>query len=416
MSSFSWLDSSEQQRRQMLDVINLFREKETRDELGIGTVRDAFADLFFPGTSTIQTRVRYFLFIPWMYTNLERKHVPTAKIWTRARQEEISLINTLYNNGATDGLIGINARRSLKRLPSAVYWQGLGAWGIRLFTGAQSGYHQSLDGFYAANSQLDQVQAENWGDEDIREIQLRQGCNWHPGARDLRPANFPAEATFELTREEAIYLQERIISSQPNSLLAFLAANTKEPPDVHFPWEHPAWAIMPVRLQEQLDHARCFSLVIHGAALLYNLMLAEHVRANSGSEALELVNVYQESLEIWAEKMAQETADLRHWDWQDRFWEIVRLGNSRIPWRTEQFINNWLALVLPLDSAALAENEAARELIRQRERRLKGKLSRLYNPRSLELWNGAAGTGRLSYRWRVAQTMLTDILEGLAHA
>jgi hypothetical protein len=48
----------------MLDVINFFLEKETREELGIGTVRDAFADRFFPGTSIIQTRACYFLFIP----------------------------------------------------------------------------------------------------------------------------------------------------------------------------------------------------------------------------------------------------------------------------------------------------------------------------------------------------------------
>jgi hypothetical protein len=47
--SFTWLNTSEQQ---MLDVINPFRDKETWDELGIGTIRDALADLFYPGTST----------------------------------------------------------------------------------------------------------------------------------------------------------------------------------------------------------------------------------------------------------------------------------------------------------------------------------------------------------------------------
>jgi hypothetical protein len=86
MSSFTWLDSSEQQRRQMLDVIHLFREKETRDELGIGAIRDAFADLLFPGTSTIQTRARYFLFIPWIYTTLETKRLPADKLPQRARR------------------------------------------------------------------------------------------------------------------------------------------------------------------------------------------------------------------------------------------------------------------------------------------------------------------------------------------
>ncbi len=49
-SYFSWMDYSERERREALDVIDLFSEQDTRDELGIGTVRDAFADLLFPGT------------------------------------------------------------------------------------------------------------------------------------------------------------------------------------------------------------------------------------------------------------------------------------------------------------------------------------------------------------------------------
>ena len=50
MSQFAWLDYSEHERRKMLDIVDLFREHDTRDELGIGSVRDTFADLFFPGT------------------------------------------------------------------------------------------------------------------------------------------------------------------------------------------------------------------------------------------------------------------------------------------------------------------------------------------------------------------------------
>lgn len=97
MSSFAWLDSSEQERAQMLDVISLFREKEMRDELGIGLARDAFADLFFPGVNTIQTRARYFLFIPWIYLDLERLRVKSAEVERRGRYEETRLINVLYD-------------------------------------------------------------------------------------------------------------------------------------------------------------------------------------------------------------------------------------------------------------------------------------------------------------------------------
>jgi len=49
ISAFVWLDYSERERRKMLDVIDLFREHDTRHELGVGSVRDAFADMLFPG-------------------------------------------------------------------------------------------------------------------------------------------------------------------------------------------------------------------------------------------------------------------------------------------------------------------------------------------------------------------------------
>ena len=79
-STFTWLDYSEQERRKMLDVIELFGERTTRDELGLGGVRDAFADLLFPGTSTIQTRAKYFLFVPWVYQLLEEKRVSSSAV------------------------------------------------------------------------------------------------------------------------------------------------------------------------------------------------------------------------------------------------------------------------------------------------------------------------------------------------
>ena len=61
LSTFTWLDYSEQERRRALDVISLFKLQDTRDELGLASIRDAFAEQFFPGTTTIQTRARYFL-------------------------------------------------------------------------------------------------------------------------------------------------------------------------------------------------------------------------------------------------------------------------------------------------------------------------------------------------------------------
>jgi Family of unknown function (DUF6361) len=64
----------------MMDVVSVFAEQDTVDELGLGNVRDAIADLLFPGTSTIQRGARYFLFIPWIYLDLERRRISSAEI------------------------------------------------------------------------------------------------------------------------------------------------------------------------------------------------------------------------------------------------------------------------------------------------------------------------------------------------
>jgi hypothetical protein len=113
MSSFTWLDYSERDRRKMLDVIDLFKERETRDELGLGAVRDSFADQFFPGTSTTMTRARYFLLVPWTYQRLEQKRVASARFPEQARRAETELIEAIEHSDDSVGNIGKIARTRL---------------------------------------------------------------------------------------------------------------------------------------------------------------------------------------------------------------------------------------------------------------------------------------------------------------
>jgi hypothetical protein len=42
-------------------------EQDTRVEIGFLLIHQGFADRFFPGTSVLHTRVRYALFVPWLY-------------------------------------------------------------------------------------------------------------------------------------------------------------------------------------------------------------------------------------------------------------------------------------------------------------------------------------------------------------
>lgn len=40
------------------------------DEIGFLLLHQAYADRFFPGTSVLQTRLRYIFFVPWLYLDL----------------------------------------------------------------------------------------------------------------------------------------------------------------------------------------------------------------------------------------------------------------------------------------------------------------------------------------------------------
>jgi hypothetical protein len=76
-------------------------------------------------------------------------------------------------------------------------------------------------------------------------------------------------------------------------------------------------------------------------------------------------------------------------------------------------VKSWLQIALAPDIASRLKSHApARQLIQLRERSLKGKLARLENRDALRNWNGAAGAGRLDYRWRQAKTIVDDILVG----
>jgi len=399
-SSLTWLDFSEHERRRMLDVIALFGESGTRDELGIGSIRDGFADLLFPGTSTIQTRARYFLFVPWIYSILEGKPTPSAKVANNARKLETALIYSIEETADTDGLIGKLAKENVLRLPSDIYWMGLATWGIRVFVGSREQYYRSLDYFYIRRKGRS-TRPKDFRDESWIESEL---TNWHSGLPEI-PDDFPESATFALTRTEAEYLRERVVVKHPRSLLAYILREEHRVESVEWCWDLANVVTEPLR--EQLQHGQNFSEIMLGAQLLYNFMLAE-LRPWA-----EKIDDYQARLQEWRHLMTSKRSSLHNWD-RTRFWQIVWQGNPRISTPARSFVNCWIDLVLKsAHGDDMTQNAAARKLVSAREHQLKKGLSRLYSRRALELWNGAAGAGQLDLRWSAARRILNDILEGL---
>jgi len=146
---------------------------------------------------------------------------------------------------------------------------------------------------------------------------------------------------------------------------------------------------------------------MHGANLLYNLCLAELIND------IDLADDYHTQMGAWAEEVTLRMGELQLWD-RAAFWRCLSGAGARIAIGTKVFVEHWWELIIDRRRAsAIADDESARRLIAQRERQLKGPLARIFNPRARELWSGAAGTVRLTYRWSNAQRIARDILEAL---
>lgn len=397
MSTFLWIDHSEKQRRQMMEAIDAFRESDTRDELGLAGIRDTFSDLLFPGTGAAQSRARYFLFVPWMYQAFEAKRFPGGEFERRGRVQELALIDKLAESPDPTGTIGIRARSTLQRLPSSIYWNGLRTLGLLQFSGTQWEFHRTVDRRRAESGSA--------RTNDDGEVIGGGGRAWHGGI-PFAPKAFPNEADFTLLPGEAGYLRGRILEMQRASLLAALLDRPFVDEDVAFAWDHSVGAAATGQLERIIHHSRCFSAAFYGAAILYNLRLAE--LAPVREEVLQnLAPMWSE----WTGRVEQERFRLADWSLAE-FWLLLAKSDYQPSERTRQFVEAWAALVKGGPAGRLRNDAGAGDLIFKRERCIKGKLARCDSPRAREKWRGDAGLGQMDYRWGTARTMLCDIAAG----
>jgi hypothetical protein len=399
-SGLSWLDNSRDEQQRIRDMLRLFSDLESRDELGIGQVRDTFSDALFPGTSVIQTRARYLLIVPWCYQEAERRGLRGRSFTAYVDRTERTVVDSLLKAQDTDGVIGRRAGAGVKTLPSSIYGAGLQRYGIR--TGE--------DGMTARRGRLAEALA------DAAELTQRADGPWYPGLPPA-PAGFPTtiEDGLRLRPDEAHWLRERMLAATPGTLLAHLLDLARPPePDSWAPWHDPSVVAAPADLRELVRHAARFSLAMLGAALLYNLLIAERYERAGLTDHKEPAAQYRELLADWADEVATEPG-LAAWDRKD-MWNRLIEQNPRIAANgpARQFIDRWLDIVVRGDVTEFADDATLRHLVADRERSMKKGQSRLLNDKLLRTWNGASGSRQLVFRWPQVRRMLLDIHHGCA--
>jgi len=388
MSFLAWIDFDQADRDRTRRIMDLFGQEDTRDELGLGSVRDALADLMFPGTSTIQTRLRYMLFVPWIYQMAGALKGTAAARREYARVLEIRLIEALLRGGETRNVIGSESREKLKRLPSDVYWAGLLTLGIRRFQGSRNACLEAIPG----------ETATLWA----------AGL---PPAPDGFLSSPDSAAVFRLRAEEAGFVRDRLLHKAPHSLLTHLSRQTTAA-DCDMIWHHPARSDWPDDIIAIVDHAERFSRLMHGASLLYNLMLSEKAARMQGTEGSawhERVETYSGKLDAWARETPVRLFE--DWDLRD-LWLLAQGTTHDVKPHSRRFIETWRDSVMAT-RGRVHEDRAARALVSDRETRLKGTKSRFRNDGALMRWSGASGTAMMNFRW---QPVVTNHVRDLVDA
>ena len=394
-SSLGWLDLDTAASERVNTLLRSLEEPSTLDVLGLGSIRDAFSDMLTPGTSTVQTRLRYFIFLPWIFKRLEDQHVSAADFARRLRDAEAQLIDCLRHLGRGQGVIGRVAGRDLRRMPSDIYWGSMEAWGIRRRDLSLAEYAQRA----AAIGRL-KPERDDDGSATKAGVSI-----WT--AIPASPENFLSDQiTFDLEPEEAQVLTDGIRRRHPETLVAVLSDMPGLALDVDFPWELPVDGL-PARLAEVLHHARCFSELTLGPRLVYNVLAARAASKELGWDTEDLEQGQLRQLRDWSQLVNNRHDKLLAWvDNAPAFWQL--LAGYRIASSTLHYWDQ-MARRAVNDPIGFAENGDVHLLIRERERRLKSKRARLSHRAALEDWNQALVGGQLDYRWSITRSYLQDL-------
>lgn len=404
MNFLGWIDHDGTREVAILRALGAARGNDARDELGLGTIRDSFADLFFPGISTIQQRVRYFLFVQWC-CELAAAQGDADKVVARLRANEEALIGSLKHLGEGHGVIGILSQEDLERMPSEIYWNGLAVLGMRRMRGGRPRWARQV----AASRRA--ARESNLLDEGgTPKVDLGFDAD-----RPDPPKGFPDidELDFCLTRDEGDFLRSRLTAAcidvdrlghRYNLFGPF--SRYRRTTRAAWLWDHPRIGTLKPEVRDMVMLAAAFARIMHGAAILYNVCVARLLPPSP--DATSLVAQHSKTFNDWAGSIGAADVDLL----ARRLPEIPGLGaltRHRIDDRTLNFVRRWNELAP--GGADLLEHAGALTLVGDREVYLKGGggTSRIRFAKQRERWRGDSGTQMMDYRWFRARSCLNDL-------
>lgn len=379
-----WIDFSKSDRNKVFNVLSLLSEEGVLDELGIAPIRDAFSNIFFPGITTVQTRAKYFLIVPYAFRDLELGGITDVSGLEDEleRIEKESAILMFNKNSEESGIIGSSTipKGWVQRPPSSVYLAGLRTYGIFKRGVSLNAYLKQISKVNKEKVNFSNSENQNSDDEGYRDDR-NAGDRLSLGILNIiSHENWMEDLTINLTREEGDFLKRQIISNCPKSLIAFILENNINISEIDSFYDFQSIEL-PIHLQKYYDMAIEFSEFNHALAVIYNLIASQ----NKNKEALK----EYDKLDFC--ELSKINID-----------EIMNELNVKNP-ILKSFLNSSKQQMKNNDMDGLKEN------IINREKKLKTvSRSRLSNPSEVDSGKWYAG-GKLDYRFGIAKDIITDI-------
>ena len=207
-----------------------------RDEIGLLALHQAFSDLFFPGTSVLHTRLRYALFIPWLF---ERSGGESKRL----RDDLLQLTKQLKDSGQ-DAIGGTIWPREPVQSAAMAYWSALSRWGIlqpRLDNSTPT-RKQALQRI-ALLAQRDPISKRVLEGEPLWSDDHSPFCRLPPAPAELLVKGKPLD--FALSDTEREFLRRQLMALHradgSQSLLGRLAENRVSVVGADTPWHKSIW-------------------------------------------------------------------------------------------------------------------------------------------------------------------------------
>lgn len=381
--------------------MNLLQEQGAVDEIGIGMIRDAFANFFFPGTSTVQTTAKYFLIVPYVLKEATegRYGSDLNRILSRIDEEEKDCgIRLMKNCPGEEGIIGrrVLPRNWVARKPSNIYWNGIRTYGIctqnltipellRASLMLQAQKHSAVLG----NKGDDDSDSERDDSDAGRDIATQLFA-----VPDDYYSDWRSDLSIHLTGSEAAFLRKMIEANTSHSLLYFLLKNNINVSrydsfesiyeDLHSDVSEEMGRIMKLACD--------FNRLVYAARVRYNYILSSGQNADAASEWKYIEKNMRHMMSV----------DI------DDVLRTLRIANFRL----HRFLTRFKAALLKGDL------EAADQAIIDREIEIKTRSRAKLCKRDDYADNVWIGGRYLDYRFSSVKRIIADIYYGeeLGHA